>query len=70
VVIAVPKIFQMPKRDATNTPKASVPPPDHSPLVPLLPDTDEEHASVAKINRWVSLADAVLGISPQTRKRA
>jgi len=65
----VPKLIQMPKRDATETPKASVPLP-HYPLHPILPDADEEHASVAKINKWVSLADAALGISPQTSKRA
>jgi len=66
---AVAKLIQMPKRDATNTPKASVPP-NHSPLVPLMPDADEEHASVARINKWVSLAAVALGVAPPTRKKA
>jgi len=40
-------------------------------LHPILPDADEEHVSVAKINKWVSLADAALGTPDVSgRKRA
>jgi len=55
----VPKILKMPKPDLQpNVKGESIP----SKIVdPILPDADEDHASVAKINKWVSLADAALG---------
>jgi len=41
----------------------------YSPLIPILPE-DEEHVSVARINKWVSLADAALATFVPSRKRA
>lgn len=34
--------------------------PDHTPASPL-PDPDLESSSVAKINKWITLADIALG---------
>ena len=38
-------------------------------LHPVLPDAEEEHASVARINKWVSLADAALGTESVPKRK-
>ena len=67
----MPKISQMPKRIKKQNDHGKV---QHiPPTSSILPDADEEHASVSiiKINRWVSLGDAALNSEhPRTRKRA
>jgi hypothetical protein len=52
----ISKIVEMPKR----TPKRGRSAPDDFPALPL-PDPDEESSSVAKINKWITLADIALG---------
>jgi len=64
----LPKIFKILKRGALKTPHAAVSS-MYSPLIPILPE-DEEHVSVARINKWVSLADAALATFVPSRKRA
>jgi hypothetical protein len=39
-------------------------------LRPILPDADEEHASVAAINKWTALGDIALSGDSPTRKVA
>ena len=63
------KIIQMPKRDQPD-PVGDAAQVHSGSLHPLLPDAEEEHASVARINTWVSLADVALGATPATRKKA
>jgi hypothetical protein len=54
----MPKAVQMPK----ETPKLDDgrSGPDEVPASPL-PDPDRESSSVAKINKWIALADIALG---------
>ena len=40
------------------------------PVASVLPDADEEHASLALVNKWVGLADAALKQQQKSRKRA
>ena len=48
----------MPKR--APKPDGAKSAPDDLPALPL-PDLDEESLSVAKINKWITLADIALG---------
>ena len=66
----MPKILQMPKRDQQQGPSSEAAPVYPGPLHPVLPHADEEHASLAAIDKWVSLADVALGVAPSTRKKA
>jgi hypothetical protein len=52
---AVQKILKMPKRSATpaDARKATTP----APVLPMLPDTEEEHAT---LDKWVALGKAAL----------
>jgi len=54
----MPKIVQMPERVPKRGGLRSEP--DKLPALPL-PDPDKESSSVAKINRWIALADIALG---------
>jgi hypothetical protein len=56
----------MPKKDA-SIPEAGH---DHSATHPVLPDAEEEHASLVAINNWVLIGDAAMGIISPTRKKA
>jgi len=51
----MPKILHMPKRKEQSKGK------EETPLQrPVLPDSNEERASISTINKWISLADAAL----------
>jgi len=51
----MPKVLHMPKRKEQSKGK------EETPLQRrVLPDSDEERASVSTINKWISLADAAL----------
>lgn len=63
----LPKVIHMPKRNPAQAPDSGAPS-SHSPLLPIVPDADEEQASVDEIKKWVSLADAAL--ADATHKRA
>jgi hypothetical protein len=52
----VPKIIQMPKRHESADPVVAL----NRPTVP--PKEVEESASIAKLQRWLDLADAVLEV--------
>jgi hypothetical protein len=54
----MPKVVQMRKRPPKPDDGKSAPD-DLSAL--MLPDLDEESLSVAKINKWITLADIALG---------
>jgi len=52
----MPRILHMPKLKEQLPDKEKVAPIQR----PVLPDADEEHASVAKINKWIALGDVAL----------
>ena len=52
------RIVEMPKRTLKRDHRRSAS--DDLPSVPL-PDPDDESSSVAKINKWITLADIALG---------
>jgi len=54
----MPKVVEMRKR--TSKPDDGKSAPDDLPAL-MLPDLDEESLSVAKINKWITLADIALG---------
>jgi hypothetical protein len=62
----MPKILHMPTRRDQPEDKETLA------LIqkPILPDADEEHASVVKINKWVALGDAALNGDSPTLKVA
>ena len=57
----MPKVIQMPRRQPPK--KESV---VHSSMI--LPDASEESASLAKVQRWLDIADAAL-VEPSTPKK-
>lgn len=54
----MPKIVQVPKRTTELDDGRSV---SDDLAGPPFPDRDEESSSVAKINKWIALADIALG---------
>ncbi len=52
------KVLHMPKRAATPEDLGKTTTPAR--VISIIPDAEEEHASLATINRWVSLADSIL----------
>jgi hypothetical protein len=62
----MPKILHMPKRKEQPQDQERTGPIQR----PILPDADEEHASVAVMNKWVALGDAALSGDSPTRKVA
>lgn len=53
----MPQVVQVPKR--TVKPARAKSEPEDLPALPL-PDPDEESTSIAKINKWITLADIAL----------
>jgi hypothetical protein len=68
-LIRVPKILQMPGPAKRNSEDKRATPKRPAELIQLSTDRDEETASIAKISKWLELADAALVITPH-RKRA
>ena len=64
----MPKLLHMPKPAKKQKPKTQYPAP-FAPVRPM-PDAEEEASELAVVDKWVALADIVLGSASRKRTRA